>query len=403
MKNKEKLKKCLILSFLLFLLFFFLFSFLHYFEYRHYIKTYNEKFSQILFQIKKHYPEVTDRELIQILNEEGKSDSFFEMYGINLSKEELFLESEKKYDFFFLVDGILFFLFTFFLAFLFLRYNHQKDKEIEEITKYIEEINRKNYSLHIQEISEDELSILKTEVYKTTVMLKESAENSLKDKKELKKSLEDISHQLKTPLTSILVILDNMIDDPTMDLETREDFIHDIKREISNIHFFIQNILKLSRFDVNTISFQKEKVSLRSLLEDTLKNVSTLCDLKNIKVLIEGPKEITLSCDRHWQKEAITNILKNAIDHSLEGGTVKITYAQNHAYTKVTIEDFGKGISKKDLPHIFERFYRGENANADSVGIGLALSKRIIEEENGKILVSSSEKGTTFEIKYFTM
>ena len=401
MKNKEKLKKYLIWSLIFIFLFLFLFSIIHFLEYRSYTKVYNEKFSQIVFQIKKHYPEVTDEEIIQIFNDKGSSNSFFQKYGIDLSKEAVLSENEKKYTFFFAFDSVFLLLFSSLLVFLFLDYNHQKDKELEKITKYIEEINKKNYSLHIQEISEDELSILKNEIYKTTVMLKESAENSLKDKKELKKSLEDISHQLKTPLTSILVILDNMIDDPTMDLETREDFIHDIKREISNIHFFIQTILKLSKFDVNTIHFVKKENLVEEILKESIKNVSSLCDLKNVEITLTGEADIVLFCDEKWEVEAFTNILKNCVDHSKDGGKILLSFEKNSIYTSVTITDFGDGISKRDLPHIFERFYKGENASSESVGIGLALAKTIIEEDKGTISVTSSSKETKFVIKYF--
>ena len=232
-------------------------------------------------------------------------------------------------------------------------------------------------------------------------MLKESAENTLKDKKELKKSLEDISHQLKTPLTSILVILDNMIDDPTMDLETREDFIHDIKREISNIHFFIQTILKLSKFDVNTIHFVKKENLVEEILKESIKNVSSLCDLKNVEITLTGEADIVLFCDEKWEVEAFTNILKNCVDHSKDGGKILLSFEKNSIYTSVTITDFGDGISKRDLPHIFERFYKGENASSESVGIGLALAKTIIEEDKGTISVTSSSKETKFVIKYF--
>ena len=128
-----------------------------------------------------------------------------------------------------------------------MRYNHKREKDIKDIAKCIEEINKKNYELEIDSISEDELSILKNEIYKTTIMLKEAADNSTKDKINLKKSLEDISHQLKTPLTSILVMLDNIIEDPDMDSSIRNDFIVDIKRNVNNINFLVQTLLKLSK------------------------------------------------------------------------------------------------------------------------------------------------------------
>ncbi len=401
MKNKIKLKRYLLVLLLLSLTFFLLLLGLHIYEYQAYTKNYNEKIEQIFATVKEKYPMISDQELISILNGEGKEVSFFQKYGIDLEKESILLQNDNTYQRFLFLDSFLLLSLVFVFLFLFLKYNSGKEKEIQEITYYIEELNKKNYSLSLESISEDELSILKNEIYKITVMLRESAENSLKDKKELKESLEDISHQLKTPLTSILIMLDTLMDDPTMDRTIQEEFIRDIKREVANVNFFIQAILKLSKFDANTIDFVKEKISLSNLLQRALKNVSTLCDLKNMKVEIIGSEDIFLFCDSHWQVEALTNILKNAIDHSKENSKIEISYSQNRVYTLLTIKDYGKGISKKDLPHIFERFYKGENANPDSVGIGLALSKSIIEKDNGKIDVTSSKEGTMFEIKYY--
>ena len=287
------------------------------------------------------------------------------------------------------------------LFFLFLLYHHKKNKELKEITNYIEQINRKNYKLDIDKISEDELSILKQEIYKTTIMLKEQSENSKKDKINLKNSLSDISHQLKTPLTSILIILDDLIDDPNMDSATREDFIRDIKREITNIHFLVQSLLKLANFDANTTLFTKEKVSLKRIVEEATKKVVTLCDLKNIEIKTTGEEREEIFCDLKWQVEALTNIIKNAIEHSTSGQEVTISWQQNQIYSIVFVEDHGIGIDKKDLPHIFKRFYKGKNATSESVGIGLALAKTIIEKDNGTIKVESSPQKTVFQIKYF--
>ena len=138
---------------------------------------------------------------------------------------------------------------------IFLKYNHSKDKKLKEITKYIEEINNKNYKLDIEDNTEDELSILKNEIYKTTIMLKEVAENSMKDKTCLKDSLSDISHQLKTPLTSIIIMLDNILDNPNMDDATKNEFIKDIKREIVNINFLVESLLKISKLDASSVTF----------------------------------------------------------------------------------------------------------------------------------------------------
>ena len=232
-------------------------------------------------------------------------------------------------------------------------------------------------------------------------MLKEAADNSNMDKINLKKSLEDISHQLKTPLTSILVMLDNLIDDPDMDINIRNDFIRDIKREVVNISFLVQAILKLSKFDSNTIHFIKEDTQVVDIIDEAIKNVSTLCDLRNITIDKNGKGKEKIKCDFKWQVEAITNILKNCIDHSQDNQKIIVSYEQSNTYSMIKIQDFGDGISKKDIKHIFERFYKGENATPESIGIGLALSKTIIEEDNGKITVESDENGTIFTIKYY--
>lgn len=318
-----------------------------------------------------------------------------------IEKESIISENTMKYHKYLIINSIFFISVLAILLWIFLKYESNKAKEIKEITKYIEEINKKNYSLHIEQISEDELSILKNEIYKTTIMLKESADNSLKDKKELKKSLEDISHQLKTPLTSILISLDNMIDDPDMDKEIREYFIRNIKREVLNINFFVQTILKLSKFDANTISYIEEDKYLKDIVNESVKNVSILCDLKNIKIKINGDNNAKIKCDFRWQVEAITNIIKNCVEHSKENDQIIILYEKNNVYSSIMVKDHGQGIAKKDLSHIFERFYKGKNCSSDSIGIGLSLSKAIIEKSNGQIMVESDRNGTKFTIKYF--
>ena len=403
MKNKIKLKKYLICSCIVSICLLVIFFIINIYEYNTYNDNFNDKLSKIILKIKEQYPEFSENDLMNILNNKDTNKISLDKYGIDIEKDSIILENEEAYKKF-LVINVFYVLTSMGIVFIiFFKYDMKKDKELKEITKYIEEINKKNYTLHIDEISEDELSILKNEIYKVTVMLKENAENSIKDKIELKKSLEDISHQIKTPLTSILVILDNLIDDEDMDKITREEFVRDIKREVVNINFLIQAILKLSKFDANTIKYSKEMRMTKEIVEEAIKNVSTLCDLRNIKIEVDEKNEAKLNCDFKWQIEAITNVLKNCIEHSKDGGKIIISYEQNNVYTKISIEDFGEGISSKDLPHVFERFYKGKNSSQDSIGIGLALSKTIIEEDNGNINVESNGSGTKFEIKYFNV
>ena len=401
MKNKIKLKKFLIIITLFSICSMVLFLAINIYEQHIFTKNYNTKIVQIISQVKEEYPDLDENKLMSIINSDKVDLSLLKKYSINIDEDSLILENKKEYHKSLFINIVFLMITIIILILAFLRFNSKKDKEINEITKYIEEINRKNYKLNIDEMSEDELSILKNEVYKTTIMLKEAAENSNKEKLELKNSLSDISHQLKTPLTSILIILDNLIDDPDMDKEIREDFIRDIKMEITNISFFVQSILKLSKLDTNTVDFIEEKTYIKDSVDEVVKNLSTLCDLRNIKIITKYKENTKIICDFRWQVEAFSNIIKNCIEHSKDNTNILLEVDENNVYSQVVIKDNGTGIEKEDLPHIFERFYKGKNSSNESCGIGLSLAKSIIEKSNGNIYVESKVgEGSTFTIKY---
>lgn len=402
MKNKVELKKYLNITFIISICLLCLFLVINIYEYNTYRANFNNKIGQIVAVLNEKYPLLSKTEIIEILNSnENNNSKIFEKYGIDVNNESILIKNSQNHSMFLALNMLFMATSIILLVVIFMQYNKKKEKGISDITSYLEQINKKNYELKIDSISEDELSILKNEIYKTTIMLKEAAENSNLDKINLKKSLEDISHQLKTPLTSILIMLDNLIDEPDMEFWVRNDFIKDIKREVVNINFLVQSILKLSKFDANTICFIKENIEIGKIIDEAVKKVSTSCDLQNINIILKGDKKAKIYCDFRWQVEAITNILKNCIEHSKNNQQIQISYSQNNIYTMIEIKDFGEGIAKKDLPHIFERFYKGENSSEESIGIGLALSKTIIEEDNGTISVGSSNMGTTFVIKYF--
>lgn len=402
MKNKIELKKMCITSCIVVIIFLIIFSILIYKQYKTYTYNYNQKIAGIIDNVLEKYPDIEKREIVEILNSSDKTNNeILREYGIELDKDSVILENNTDFQKFIIIDINTLIVFILMLSIIFFKYNHSESKKINEITKYIEEINRGNYKLNIEENTEDELSILKNELYKITIMLKEVAENSQKDKTTLKDSLSDISHQIKTPITSILIMLDNILSDENMPEDIKKDFIKDIKREIINIKFLVESILKLSKIDSNSIKFIKKEVFIKDIINEAVKNVSMLSEFKNIEIIVSGDDSIKTICDLKWQVEAITNILKNCIEHSYENRKIYINYNQNNMYTELKIEDNGTGIDAKDLPHIFERFYKGKNSSSDSVGIGLALSKSIIESNNGYIQVDSKlNKGTTFIIKY---
>ena len=404
MSNKIELKKSIIISLVITIIFSIFMAIINIYEYKEYTKNFNKNIASIIDVIQSKYPEISTDEIIGILNSEKiPQNNSLKKYGIDLEKNTVILENNKINNKFIKIEIILLITTSISLLIVFMLYERKQDKEIDKITKYLEAINDKNYTLKIDENSEEELSILKNELYKVTVMLIENASNTLKDKINLKRALEDISHQLKTPLTSILIILDNLIDNPEMEYQTRVEFLHDLKRETTRIQSLIQSILKLSKFDSNTIQFIKQDIYLKQIIDEAIKNTGSLADLKNIKINVEGNKKIKLNCDLLWQIEAITNILKNCIEHSKENTQIDIKYNNNSVYSYITITDYGEGISKEDLPHIFERFYRGKNSSNESIGIGLSLSKTIIESNNGIVSVESNSDKTTFIIKYFKL
>ena len=403
LENKVHLKKFLLISIIPIIVFLIIGNIFFFYQYHSYTQNYNNKIASLVNLLDKEYPDIDRNELISILNSDDKvSEDIFSRYGIDIQNESIIIENDRLFSGFIIVYNILFIGLALSIILLYLKHEKDQNKEIKKIARCIEEINKKNYSINIDENSEDELSILKNELYKITIMLKEDAENSKKDKLKLKDSLSDISHQLKTPLTSINIMLDNILDNPDMDSNTKEKFIQNIKREITNISSLVGEILKLSKLDASVIKFEKEQVFINDLVEGAISNVEMMAELKNINIEVTNQDNIKLVCDAKWQIEAITNILKNCIEHSKDDSTITIDIDSNKIYKQITIKDNGEGIDEKDLPHIFERFYKGKNASKDSVGIGLALAKTIIEKDNGSIKVDSKKgKQTIFTIKYY--
>ena len=401
MKNKERFKRY-ILSFIgVIISFLIVFIIISRREYQGYRKNFNYKVNAMIEVIRNKYPDVSPEEVMELLNSNSSGMNYLKEYGYDIENDSYIALNDTIHQKYSVIKILLLVLMILLVFYLIVRHEIEDDLEINKIIKLIEDINHKNYELKLDDLSEDKLSILKQEIYKTTVMLREQADNSLKDKISLKESLQDISHQLKTPLTSITIMLDNMIDNPDMDNIVRDKFIRQIKREVLNITFLVQSILTLSKFESNTITFIEEDNNIKDIIDMAISNVVNLCDLKDIKIIFKG-KNSKIYCDFRWQVEAITNILKNAIEYSDNGSKIIIEGLINNLYYEIKIKDFGKGMDKEDVDNIFKRFYKGKMSSGDSAGIGLSLSKKIIEKDNGVISVDSTKgEGTTFIIKYF--
>lgn len=363
----------------------------------------NEKISEIIEYIIKENPSIDTKKIIQILNsnEYKVGEEELKKYGINIEEINSIIAVRKQMKTNIILNIILIVLFSvLYMAIIFI-YLKQRDKKINQITQYINEIKNRKYDLNINENSEDELSNLKNELYKITIMLKEKSEISRQDKENIKMSVEDISHQLKTPLTSIMIMLDNLKDNPNMDEDTKQKFIFEISKQVDWINWLVISILKLSRLEADVVKFSNNKINVKKFIDEIIGNLEIPIEIKNQKISIEGDEDASFIGDYKWQQEAITNIIKNAIEHNKENGKITIKYEENVLFTKITIIDEGQGIAKEDLKHIFERFYKAQNSSDNSVGIGLSLAKNIIEKNNGMINCKSEiGNGTEFIVKY---
>jgi signal transduction histidine kinase len=232
-------------------------------------------------------------------------------------------------------------------------------------------------------------------------MLSEQSSYLEQDKVKLTNAISDISHQLKTPLTSMMVMAD-LLSSNQLDESKRAEFTQNIRVQLERIEWLVSSLLKLSKIDAGTVSFKKDQVSVRSLIERAVQPLLIPMDIKEQTLSVEGDDSVTFSGDGHWTAEALINILKNCVEHTSVGGQVSISFSETPLFTEIKVKDNGNGIPKEDLPYIFRRFYKGKNAGEDSVGIGLAMAYSIITSQQGDIEVRSEQGiGTEFHIKFY--
>ncbi|OOM20810.1 alkaline phosphatase synthesis sensor protein PhoR [Clostridium beijerinckii] len=273
--------------------------------------------------------------------------------------------------------------------------------ELEKLSGYLRRICNGEYSLDIRDNEEGELSILKNEIYKVTLMLSKQGELLKKEKMQLADAISDISHQLKTPLTSMRVMSD-LLSNNDLEAEKRIEFTNNIEMQLDRMQWLLTSLLKLSKIDAGTVSFKKDRVAVSELIRKSTEPLLIPIEIKNQTLVIEGGSNVSFIGDLYWTTEALINIIKNCIEHTGEDGRISIFFDENPLFTEIKILDNGSGIEKEDLPYIFKRFYKGKNAGEDSVGIGLAMAKTIVISQNGDINVSSRKnEGTCFIIKFY--
>ncbi|NMS91821.1 HAMP domain-containing histidine kinase [Clostridioides difficile] len=275
--------------------------------------------------------------------------------------------------------------------------------DLSDMTKYVyyssegKSFNMKNKN------QEGQVGLLKTELLKMTTILNEKVELLKSEKIFLNNTISDISHQLKTPMTSLIMLNDLLYNDVAY--EVKIDFLDKIKNQLNRMDWLIKSMLKLSKVEAKVIKFRKDKIKFSELIHRAMQPMKIPMEIKNQKLTIEGNDNVSYIGDIDWSVEALVNIIKNCIEHTPEFGNIIMTYKENPLFSELIIKDDGEGIDKKDIPHIFKRFYRGRSSSKeDSVGIGLAMSKSIIESQNGDIYVNSEKnKGTEFHIVFHKM
>lgn len=253
----------------------------------------------------------------------------------------------------------------------------------------------------LEDYSEGELAILKEEVKKLTLQLRYQAHALSKDKAYLADSLADISHQLRTPLTS-MNLLSALLSKPDLEDSRRMEYIQDMQKQLARIDWLISSLLKISRLDAGTVTFNRSKVNVRELIEKASSPLQIPMDLKNQQLAVSMDGSESFTGDLAWSAEALGNILKNCMEHTPYGGRISIECSENALFTEIKVSDTGEGIAEEDLPHLFERFYKGKNASNESIGIGLALARMIITSQNGTIKAENlKDGGSLFTIRFY--
>ena len=368
-----------------------------------YKEALNKYACAVVEMVKEKYPEVSEEDIVKLVNAENVegSDDVLADYGIS-GDVYVFKSMEHTRRVTVIGNIVILTMLGVLSLVVFGVYTSKRKRKIDELDRYIQDVSNKMYEIGIDKESEDELNRLKDSLYKITVMLKEDSESKRKQNEAILELVSDISHQLKTPITSIQILLDNILENENMDSDTRRKFTLEILRQVKGMNFLIFSLLKLSKLDACVVEFDNEEISVNKLVADILANLDVLIELKHLDVHVDVSENVRFDGDYNWNKEAVLNIVKNAVEYTPDGKNIFIGAEENDLYTKIVIRDEGKGIDEKDLPHIFERFYKRDNSAEDSFGIGLALSKSIVEKQNGFVSVDSEVgKGTTFTIKYF--
>lgn len=295
--------------------------------------------------------------------------------------------------------GIVAIGFSLLLILIYYISTYRRYKKIASLAGDVNKLLHGDNSISLENYSEGELGILHSEIYKMTVRLREQQQKLLSDKVYLADSIADISHQIRTPLTSINLMVE-LLSDPKTSEERKAQLIHELQGMLSRIDWLITTLLKISKLDAGTVQFKQEHISMDTLIRKACSPLMVPIELRGQELIIKADGDF--NGDVSWTCEAIGNIVKNCMEHTPEGGKIEIETTDNALYTEILIKDNGTGIAKEDMPHIFERFYKGKDSDDKSFGVGLALSRMIITSQKGTVKAENRKpSGAMFSIRFY--
>lgn len=361
--------------------------------------------NQVISKIIEEYPEQEEKIIEEVfLNnsiEDTNIEDILSKYGFDEENIDIANDNFKSIDKLIFMFSFIFIIGILGIIGLYTIYIRKQNQKLKKLDDYCKEILKGNYLLDLKEQDESDFSKLKNDIYDMTIMLKEKNSLLEKNNRDIEKLIADISHQLKTPLTSLNLINDILYTD--LPEEKKKEFLDSSQKELEKINWLIKTVLNIAKLDSKTLILDKKNENAYHLCLEVKNNFKAMCEANHVNIEILSNQEEHINCDKKWTIEAISNIIKNSIEHHAQ--TIRIKIQENAMYTQITIRDNGEGIDKEDLGHIFDRFYKAKNSKESSLGIGLAFCKSIIRNQDGDIRVKSSKKEedswTEFMIKLY--
>ena len=295
--------------------------------------------------------------------------------------------------------AILFLLLALVLAAVHYYFSIKRYQQIAQLSLSLDKVLHGN-AIQIDDQYEGEISILSDEISKMIIKLNEQTELLQKDKVRLTNAIADIFHQMRTPLTSINLSL-TVLNDEHLSNDKALYYRRDIKKQLEKLQWLIETLLKMSKIDAKTAIFHRHEILAKDILTKAIEPFAIPMELKEQKCVLNCSNE-KMFVDEQWTMEAFSNLIKNAMEHTPDGGTIQLNVSENPLYTEVIVQDNGEGIPEENIPYMFERFYKGKNAKPESVGIGLAFARMIITAQNGTISVKNHpDGGACFTVRFY--